>query len=171
MACARVVLVSTHIALLAAMVLLGCASDDPLARTYRGAGPVCVDTGAGGDGSAGGTDGAGGADGTDRDGGATVTFSVGFGEICLNPCTTSVESCRARADGHRITLTASLEVTGTTGAEECPAVCVPRSATCDLSLPAPGSYLIVLEGGRSVTTALPPAAPVALFGERDCTRQ
>ena len=157
MACARLALISSHFTWLTAMVLLGCASEDPLARTYRGAGPVCVSAGDGGDGAG-------------RDGSA-VTFSVGFGEPCLDPCTTSVQSCRARADGHRIMLTASLEVTGTTGAEECATSCVPRSATCDLSLPAPGSYLIVFEGGRSVTAALPPEAPVPLFGERDCTRQ
>ena len=135
-------------ALLLAAVLLGCASDDTANRTHRASGSVCVHASA-----------------------DAVTFSVGFGELCLDPCVVTAQSCSATVDGDVIRLTTSLERTGTNGASECPASCLPRVATCDVALPTPGNYFLVLDGGRTATVALPPAEPIALFGDGDCTRR
>jgi hypothetical protein len=131
---------SSPLALLAAL-LLGCAGDDPPPRVYRAIGTVCT-----------------------RASGHAVEFAVGFPYPCLDPCTTTVQACSATLEDGRIQLTTAMEVTGDTGASECPATCQNRSATCELQLPERASYRLIVDGGRSATLTLPPESPLALFG-------
>jgi hypothetical protein len=143
-------LLSCHRWLLAAAVLaaalLGCASDDSPDGTYTASGSVCASA----------------------DDGA-LTFSAGF-EPCFDPCITTVQSCSATIDGSFIRLSTLLERTGTTGASECATVCEPRVATCALPLPPPGNYILIVDGGRTATLAVPGPGPIALFGEGGCAQ-
>ena len=122
---------------------MACGDEGPEVREYRGIGTFSLSA-------------------RDAD---TAVLSVTFSwpeAPCLSSCDVNVGSCSAALVDGRVQVQSTL--TRTQGsAETCNAACAAASASCELALPPPGNYVFVLDGGRSTTVALPPAAPVPLF--------
>jgi hypothetical protein len=124
-----------------------CGGDEQEIRTFRDTGTLCLlpnDTG-----------------------GTTVAV---FFDLCLSCGDRAIASCKATVNRDRVAISTALDVIG--GGHdaplECPADCSFASARCELAVPSPGDYAIVLYGGQSATVMLPVESPVAPYGDRQC---
>src|SRR5687768_3024513 len=128
---------------------LGSCGDDPEIRRYRDTGALCLLP--------------------DDKGGTTI--AIAFDE-CFSCGDTGTASCRATVIGDRVAISTALDIVRERQdtPQECTGQCLPASATCELNVPAPGDYRIVLYGSRSATVTLPVTSPVQPYGDGECAR-
>jgi hypothetical protein len=99
-----------------------------------------------------------------------VTFTVVVGgppDGCLGGCEGSATSCRATFTGTRIELSSVLELRELPDVQECPGGCFRSTATCELDVPAPGTYRIRF-ASRVDAAILPIEGSIPLFGDHAC---
>lgn len=133
------------------LMLVGLACEEaPTTREYSNIGSFCLAPGEAGT--------------------AFLSVSIGVGpdDPCLSSCSDLVASCSATLVDGRVQVQSQLvETEGPPW--DCPTACANAGARCELTLPAPGDYRFVFNGGRSTTATLPPAAAVPLFGDHACS--